>query len=358
MAEAVKAKITYGLMYVLSANFRLELMLKSVIDIPSVRRSSGKMNEKITILIAGGISGTDPAIRIRTDIPLQMPVQAGVVVLLIFAVFIFSCIMITYIGLRETGIMGKLFSDKRYSGIIWHFIFAVPFIVISLLFLKVLEGPAWHLTSTALRIVFGTGILIAASRLYGRKISEILSFRNSSQALIAGTGIIMFFVYYVTASVSGFGGLSGLTTTVFVTKVILQQAATGFYEELNYRFLLLEGVNYTKNTMGMKIIYILISSVLFGALHCIPTWDTYEFLRTGAMGFAFAVIFVKTGNIVIPMIIHFVYDIAANLTKFVTWENNPVFDNLTAVFDVMLVVMVVTSAVILVAYKPKLSVKT
>ena len=88
MAEAVKAKITYGLMYVLRANLRLELKLKSVIDIPSVRRSSGKMNEKITILIAGGISGTDPAIRIRTDIPLQMPVQAGIVVLLIFVVFI------------------------------------------------------------------------------------------------------------------------------------------------------------------------------------------------------------------------------------------------------------------------------
>ena len=102
-----------------------------------------------------------------------------------------------------------------------------------------------------------------------------------------------------------------VTFGTFLSRIILQQISTGFYEELNYRFLLLEGIKYSKNNIGTKLLFVMISSVLFGLLHCLTGWNTYTFLQTGAIGFAFAVIFVKSGNILIPMILHFIYDVIA-----------------------------------------------
>ena len=146
------------------------------------------------------------------------------------------------------------------------------------------------------------------------------------------------------------GKITGLTAGILFSRIILQQAATGFYEELNYRFLTLEGLKHTRNTPGMKLLFVMASTILFGLLHCVTGWDTYTFLQTGAIGFAFAVIFVRSGNIVVPMILHFVYDIIANLTGYIEWHHNPLFDNMSAVFEIMLVLMTVISAVIL--FKP------
>ena len=76
---------------------------------------------------------------------------------------------------------------------------------------------------------------------------------------------------------------------IFLSKVLLQQAATGLYEELNYRYLLLNGMEYSNNGLGLKMFFTLGSAVLFGLLHCVTGWNTYTFLQTGAIGFAFAV---------------------------------------------------------------------
>lgn len=247
--------------------------------------------------------------------------------------------------------MRDILGNKKYSGFIWHFIFTLPFIGLSLLFIEFTSGVLWFLISSTLRIVFGLGILFVASKLFELKPGEILSFKNMKCALFAGAGFFLFFLYFLIQVISGFGGVTGLTLGIFLTRVFLQQLTTGFYEEINYRFLLLEGLKHTANTVGMKLLYVFSSTVLFGLLHCVTGWDTYRFLTTAAIGFAFAVIFVKSGNIVLTMILHFVYDLLVHITAFVQWNNNPFFDGICAWSEAAYAVMFIVSLVILI-YSP------
>ena len=124
---------------------------------------------------------------------------------------------------------------------------------------------------------------------------------------------------------------------------------------INSRFLMLEGLKHTENGTGMKILYVMVSTVLFGLLHCVTGWNTYTFLQTGAIGFAFAVIFVKSGNIVVPMILHFICDIFANTAVYIQWDHNTFFDNASSAFEIVLVIMFVVSFIILVLPQKKKS---
>ena len=242
----------------------------------------------------------------------------------------------------------KIFWNKKYSGFIWHLLFTGVFVGLSFLGLHFTEGVTWFLISSFLRLVFGIAILFTASKLYGRKPSDILSFKGSGKALIYGAGLTLFFLYVVVQVIAGFGVIAGLTTGIFVSRVVLQQVTTGFYEEINYRFLMLEGLKHTKNTIWIKFIYIFATSVLFGLIHCIPSWDTYTFLRTSAMGIGFAVMFVLSDNIVIPMVIHFLYDLVVHISSFMEWNLNPVFVFMGSAFEVALIIMVVISLIMLV----------
>ena len=241
--------------------------------------------------------------------------------------------------------------NKKYSGFLWHFIFAGLFIGLSLLGMQFLEGIAWNLFSAFLRIIFGIAILVLSSKLFEKKAKDILENKNTKTALIAGSGFLLYFVYYIITVASGFGKVAGLTLGYFISKAIIQQITTGFYEELNYRFLLLEGLKYTKNTITCKLLYVFLSSILFGLLHCVTGWNTYTFLQTGAIGFAFAVMFVKSENIVLPMILHFLYDIIAVTAPYIEWDHNPLFDNISYVFEFIIVIMFVISFVMLIVLK-------
>lgn len=72
-----------------------------------------------------------------------------------------------------------------------------------------------------------------------------------------------------------------------------------------------------------------------------------------AIGSAFAVIFVKSGNILIPMILHFLYDVIANMAGYVEWNHTPAFDNLYSIFNIMLGVMFIISSIILIVPERK-----
>ena len=243
--------------------------------------------------------------------------------------------------------MKKLLGDKRYTGILLAIILGAIFIVISLGVMNLLSGVPWYLFSSALRIIFGVVILILIGKIYGKSPKELLAISNVKVAIISSIGFLLYFTYYLIDVCAGFKSFVGLSAGVFISKILLQQIATGFYEELNYRVLILEGYNYGKKSIGRKVAYASLSFVIFGLLHVVTGWNTYTFLQTGAIGFAFAVIYLNSGNIIIPMILHFVYDIFANLAGYIEWNGSELFNNVNSVFEVVIFVMFISSLVLL-----------
>ena len=243
--------------------------------------------------------------------------------------------------------MKSILTDKRWIGIFSAIAIGAVFIGISLAVMNFLHGTPWFIFSSILRILFGIAILILSGKIYGRSPKELLAFSNGKAAFISGIGFLLYFVCDLFIIAAGFGGFVEIPIGILLSKVFLQQITTGFYEELNYRFLILEGYQYGKKSAGRKIIYALISFVLFGLLHVVTGWDTYRFLQTGAIGFAFAVIFLNSGNLILPMILHAIYDICAHLTNYINWNDSAIYTTLNSLFEVVIAVMFLVSFVLL-----------
>jgi len=243
--------------------------------------------------------------------------------------------------------MKKILCNKKYSGILWAIVIASVFVAISLGIRPFFNGVAWFTFSSISRFVFGCLILVIGKKLYDRPMKELLSMKGSKKALMAGCGFLFYFLYYVVVWCLGISSIKGLTIGLFVSQIILQQVTTGFYEELNYRVLVLEGYFYNTQNCKNKIIYGLISFLLFGAVHVVGGWDTYRFLQTGVIGFAFAAMYLKSQNIVIPMLLHFLYDIFANLTDYIEWNRSSLFVSMNSLYNVVLIIMFVISLAML-----------
>ena len=243
--------------------------------------------------------------------------------------------------------MNNILKDKRWTGIRFAIVIEAVFVGISLVVLNFLSGIPWFIFSSVLRIIFGIAIVLLIQKIYGKSPKELFAFSNSKTAVISGIGFLLYLVYYLIDVASGFGYFAGLSAGLVLSKVFLMQLATGFYEELHYRVLILEGYNYGKKNISRKILYALISFVIFGLLHVVDCWDTYRFLQTGVIGFAFAVIYLNSGNIIIPMILHFVYDVFVHLAGFIKWNNTALFASISSVFEAAITVMFIVSFVLL-----------
>lgn len=243
--------------------------------------------------------------------------------------------------------MRKIWCSKQYSGIFWAIITACAFVAISLWGAQFLSGVPWYIFSSALRFIFGFMILFIINKLYGRPLKDVLSTKRSKAAFIAGNGFVIFFIYYLLVWCSGITAIKGLTIGLFLSKIILQQIATGFYEELNYRVLVLEGYFHGTQNTKRRLIYGFLSFLLFAAVHVVDGWSISRFLLSGAIGFSFAVMYLKSRNILLPMLFHFIYDIFANFTSFIEWNQSPVFVNLNSISDIVLIIMFVISFIML-----------
>lgn len=240
-----------------------------------------------------------------------------------------------------------MLSNKKYAGIFLAIVIASLFIIISLLGMQFLSGTIWFLFSSALRIVFGFIILFIVKGIYGTPIKKTLSLKGSKMALIAGSGFVLFFLYYIILWCSGIESIKGITTGILISRIIFQQIATGFYEELNYRLLILEGYFYGPRNIKNKLMYGFISFLLFAAVHIVDSWSTSRFLLAGVIGFAFATMYLKSRNIVIPMILHFLYDVLANLADYIEWNNSTLFANMNSISDISLIIMFAVSVIVL-----------
>ncbi|WP_408606228.1 CPBP family intramembrane glutamic endopeptidase [Cellulosilyticum ruminicola] len=160
-------------------------------------------------------------------------------------------------------------------------------------------------------MVFGTISLLIISKLYNRSIKDILHFYNPKSAFLIYAVPFCLSIIYRTAY------FSNLTISLLISKVILQQFATCFFEEGLFRGLLLEGAFHAKNNKWYtNLIYGLLSFIIFGSMHVLFGWDLWTFFYTGTIGFAFAAIFLLSHNLIYPMLLHFIYDIFDNIAPY------------------------------------------
>lgn len=125
-----------------------------------------------------------------------------------------------------------------------------------------------------LRLSFGVLALMLMCRTYERKAAEILKPGQNKAALRAGAGFGIFFFYYLILYAVGFGKIAGLSFGIVVLRILLQQLTTGFYEELVFRGLVLEGYfHQDRKTWQIRLLYAAISFLLFGAIHVVTGWD-------------------------------------------------------------------------------------
>ena len=82
-----------------------------------------------------------------------------------------------------------------------------------------------------------------------------------------------------------------------------------------------------------------------------------RFLSVRGIGFTFAVIYLKSGNIVIPMLLHFIYDIPTNMTSYIEWKDASLLASMNSVLEIALAIMVLVSLVILIIDKSTVETK-
>ncbi len=231
------------------------------------------------------------------------------------------------------------------------------FLMLSMLIVNFVSGIPWYLLSSMLRAAFGVIILMLGTRLYGKTTREILSLHNSKIAILSGLGFLVFLLCYVAAVYVGCRGISGLTAGLFFARILLQQLTTALYEELNHRFLILEGYFHGNKSVWSRLLYAFVSFLVFGAAHVVTGWSTSAFFLSGAIGFTFAVIYLKSGSIVIPMLLHFIYDIPTNMTSYIEWKDTSLLTSMNSVLEIALAIMFLVSLVILIIDKSTVETK-
>lgn len=244
--------------------------------------------------------------------------------------------------------MKKILFNKRYSGMFFGIFFALLFMGSALGALEIFRESevTWYVVSSVQRLVFGFAILFACKKLYGQTIKDILTLRGSKKAIVVGAGLIFVALYLLLFYGLALEAIGGLSVGLFISRIILQQLTTGFYEELNFRVLFTAGYFYGPQKLRNKFLYALLSFVIFGAAHLVGGGDLSTFLVTGACGFTYAVMYLSSGNIVMPMLFHFLYDIIANMSGYVVrWKETTVnialYNHINTAYIGMFVISVV-----------------
>lgn len=246
------------------------------------------------------------------------------------------------------------------KGVLLCLLFYIAFVAIARGTEKLLEldGAAWYLFSSAQRLIFGIFELWLFVRIYNKQSRrDIIHTRGLKSAMTAGLVLIIDMALLSLSVAVGTKSFADTTLLIVVSKLLFQQMATGFWEELTFRGFVCEG--YWQNgelTKKKRIIYALISFVLFGMIHAYdvlvsgddPGWALIRFITTGTIGMAFTAMYLYSGCLLGPMIMHFIFDIPANVPGLVAeWKDNAFFNFMN---DIGLYIMYAVIAAVSVVY--------
>lgn len=215
----------------------------------------------------------------------------------------------------------------RDIGIILCVLFYISFMAVARIARPHLDGAGWYFFSSMQRGLFGLAELAVFIKLFHKgKWTNVISFTHFKDGIFAGSGLIVYTVLLAAAIAAGAGAMIDTTFAIVFSCLICQQLTTGFWEELTFRAFLLEGyANKTNRNRWCRLAYAGISFVVFGLIHAVECGSFADavdkFLTTGAFGFAFAAVYLYSHNILVPMLLHFIYDIPANFQQFVAVWN-------------------------------------
>ena len=225
---------------------------------------------------------------------------------------------------------------RPYAGVLLCILFTAIFLAVdtalSTLLSPHIYGAQWSVISSVVRLLFGIIVLFVFVRVFKKgswtNVINLINFRSGLQASSGAITLTLFLFIHLALGVKSY-----VDTTMFrvVANLLFVQITTGLFEELLFRATLLEGY-FTKEerTWKDRLKYALLSFFVFGLVHMYGCNDfgfaIYRFFITGMMGYVYAAIYLHSRNIVVPMLMHFIYDIPANATNFVAeWNQTTVF---------------------------------
>lgn len=246
----------------------------------------------------------------------------------------------------------RILFNKKFSGVLWTLIFEALLVSGSLLVIPFSENKPLGLTFVFLiiyKIGLGIGSLLVIKKVYRREVKEVLTLKNSKAASVAGIGFILYFAYWIFVMCLAGQSVHNLDAVTLIFGIVLGAFSTGFCEELIFRVLFLEGYFHGERSLKRRLIYTFANFLIFGIPHLMNLAELRTFLHTGIIGFAFSVIYLKSRNILVPIMLHFFYDVAVNLTMFISSNGLPIVivGVLKSGLEVMYAVMFVLSFVIL-----------